>query len=217
MQNDLRLWSIPLMICLAWYNILFYSHPHFKEMIHTNFCMCGVVICTKTCNCLLGRNWVAAKFLCVRFDMAFKFISLLIYNSNFIMLLSVSCPSDQYYFFAFTATAQLSCHVQNFLVTTFIIFGLERNEISMKFQLLCKKIASKMGSGPSWDVCWPGSIIGVMFWVAFSPAGYHSHGPLRGAPGLSFTSTDMELIYRTWSGVFGFGVSFCYVREFWSL
>ena len=86
------------------------------------------------------------------------------------------------------------------------------------FQLLYKKNASKMGSEPSWDVCRPGSIIGVMlFWVAFSPAGYHSHGPLRGALGLSFTFTDMELIYRTWSGVFGFGVSFCYVREFWSL
>ena len=67
----------------------------------------------------------------------------------------------------------------------------------MKFEL-CEKVASKMDSEPSLDVCWPGSIIGVMlFWVALSPAGYHSHGLLRGDPGLSFTSTDMELIYRT--------------------
>ena len=38
-----------------------------------------------------------------------------------------------------------------------------------------------MGSEPTWAICGPGNITGVMFfWVVFSPAGYHSHGLLRG-------------------------------------
>ena len=40
--------------------------------------------------------------------------------------------------FAYASTAQLTCHVQNFMVITSIYLGWEQNEISIKFELQWK-------------------------------------------------------------------------------